>query len=102
MNEFLDQSVSDGYDDNRYPKEFIADYEAMECIAHSAASETLRSGPERAAISWPSATPTKADFPYYRGNALKILRHSGLPRSPPNTKTTGCCVFAKSMSRNAA
>jgi len=95
MNEFLDQSVSDGYDDNRYPKEFIADYEAMECIAHSAASETLRVKDRRTGGYFLAKcyTDKRLISRTTEGMLLKNLRHSGLPRFAAEYQNDGMlCV----------
>lgn len=82
MNESFDSYVLEDYDDNRYPKEFFADYEAMECIAHSAASETLRVKDRHTGGSFLAKcyTDKKLISRTTEGELLKSLRHPGLPR----------------------
>lgn len=82
MNEGFDSYVLEDYDDNRYPREFFADYEALECIAHSAASETMRVKDRRTGGFFLAKcyTDKKLISRTTEGMLLKNLCHPGLPR----------------------
>ena len=69
------------FDDSRFPADFLADYEAMECLAHNDAGETLlvrarKTGAFFVAKCYEDASllsqATESDL-------LRNLRHRGLP-----------------------
>ena len=95
MNEGFDSYALEDYDDNRYPKAFFADYEAIECIAHSATSETLRVKDRRTGDFFLAKCYTDKRLISHttEGMLLKNLRHPGLPRFAAEYQNDGMlCV----------
>ena len=95
MNESFDQSVWDGYDDSQYPKGFFVDFEAMECLAHSDAVETLRVRDRRAGGCFLAKCYLDENLlcRTNEGELLKRLSHPGLPRFAAEYRSDGMlCV----------
>ncbi|HEX2979122.1 MAG TPA: serine/threonine-protein kinase, partial [Anaerolineaceae bacterium] len=70
-----------GFDDSRFPGEFLQNYEIMECLAHNELGETLlvkdlRTGAQCVAKCYPEQTilPRTTE-----SELLKKLHHAGLP-----------------------
>lgn len=85
----LDQSQSD-----RYPEEFLNDYEALECLAHSDAGETLlvknkQTGKRFVAKCYTDKTLLSQ---VTEGDILKRLKHPGLPRYAGEYQSGMLCV----------
>ncbi len=81
----MDQTVLDdflsGFDDSRYPEDFLQSYEPMECFSSDQAGETLLVRERRTGIYYvakcyrePSLLPHATE-----GDLLKNLHHTGLP-----------------------
>ena len=70
------------FDENRYPADFSADYEAMECLAYHGAGETLlvkdrKTGEYFVAKCYTDNNPLSH---MTEGELLKSLSHPGLPK----------------------
>lgn len=81
MNEAVIQAFLSSFDDSRFPEDFLADYEALECLAYHEGGETLlvksrKTGRYFVAKCYTDkallSNTTESDL-------LKRLRHGGLP-----------------------
>lgn len=81
MDEAFIRSFLAEFDDSRFPGDFLADYEAMECLAHNGTGETLlvkdrRTGKYFVAKCYSDQTLLSHAT---EGELLKHLHHPGLP-----------------------
>lgn len=81
MTDFDVQDFLDGFDDSRYPADFLARYEALECLAAGEQGETLlvrdrESGAYAVAKCYPLGTERAHT---HESDLLRSLRHEGLP-----------------------
>ncbi len=81
MDELLLQSLSNEYDCDRYPHEFLAEYEPMECLAHNEAGETLLVQSKRTGVLFVTKCYIEKALlsRTSEGTLLKGLTHPGLP-----------------------
>ncbi len=81
MDESLLQSLVEEFDCDRYPDEFLAEYEPMECLAHNEAGETLLvKSRQTGALFVTKCYLDRALFSRTsEGTLLRKLGHAGLP-----------------------
>ncbi len=81
MDELLLQSLSEEFDCDRYPSEFLAEYEPMECLAHNEAGETLLVKSKQTGVRFVTKCYTAKDLLSHtsEGTLLMGLTHPGLP-----------------------
>jgi tRNA A-37 threonylcarbamoyl transferase component Bud32 len=82
MNEDFVESLQTACGVQRYPEEFLAEYEPFECFAHNDFCETLLVKHRETGLFYVAKCYRKAatPFPTSEGRILKSLSHPGLPR----------------------
>lgn len=82
VNDALAESLRAACDAQRYPEEFLREYEPFECFAHNEGCETLLVKHKAAGLFYVAKCYRKADATAraLEGVILKALSHPGLPR----------------------